>query len=172
VIIPIHWRLGPPDKADLHEPSEEDLALAREIVGLQHVDPARALIAELYGADVARTASEIDAEHAKALNAAWNGAAVTLRSDFEARYARAVAQVYSHQELVDILAFFESTSGKAYLARSPDVQSLAMLDSRDAVRKFVDTVQAAYCGQGPCGGAEEKMFKALRALVETMAQSE
>lgn len=168
VIIPVHWAIDHSQLRPPHEAAEEDLALARQLAHALHVDPGGQLLTYLYSADVVPTEVEITAGRAKALNASWNDAVAKLAPEFVERYARAAAQVYTHQELVDIVAFFESPAGKAYVERSKDVGNLSLRANRETLGKFVDEVEAGFCGKDACSARELRLIQTLHDRVTAL----
>ena len=103
----------------------------------------------------------MDPARAQLVTDTWKQAADKLSADLEQRYAQAAARIFTHQELEDIVGFLESSSGQAFMARSRDVWTVTLSDTRGSTLAFIDGWRASYCAQTSCGEAEEKMFTAV-----------
>ena len=168
VRIPISWQVEGAKPAILYTPGPDDLALARRLQKALHTNLASGLLANFYGADVAPAIARMDAERGSRLSAAWKSASARLRDGLAEREAQAWAQVYSRQELGDMVAFFESNSGQAFLLRGQDVWPLANADTRGPFLAFVDAWRDAYCADTTCDAAEQALFDKVREQGESL----
>lgn len=166
VIIPVAWRMDTGKPAVLYTPTPEDLALARRLQKALRADLASGLLANFYGSGLAPALARMDAERAGRLTAAWKVASIKLREDLAEREAQALAQVYSHQELSDITAFLESSSGQAFMTRMPDVWRLAAADTRGPFLAFIEAWRAGYCAETTCDDADQTLFERIRRQAE------
>jgi TonB family protein len=172
VIIPVNWRMPEAPPPRVLTPTEEDMALARKLPKLLKVDPAGVILSDFYGSNIVPIIRDMDPDKARALRASWKAAADKLSSEFEEYYARAAAQTYSHQELVDIVAFFEMSSGQALLQHLYEVPRRAMQDTRPVFHHFLREWQASYCAQTACGDSEARLFARVGAQIDGLPGSD
>ena len=133
-------------------PSPQQLDLARRYIDATHMSDSlassmkavRPMLMTQAGADLApdqRTLIEesMDKVYAQFL------------ADYVKRMEPILAEVFSQDELTQLVAFYESTAGKALLAKGPELQSKVVPLVTQMAPELQDNLKAEICARTVCG---------------------
>jgi hypothetical protein len=104
-----------------------------------------------------RLSTQQEAAVRQLMGSVKRGFARTMPEMFEAMIP-VYADVYTEQELRDVIAFFKTPSGQAYVAKSVQASAAAMEAVSSVIPRYVAYTEEDYCSRVECGDAERQMF--------------
>ncbi len=155
----ISFQLPPPDKQPVQQsgsaPTARSLDLARQIVLLLDASTPgqRAKLAsDQLEASIGAAFSDPDwrTPQARAAIEAYSEAWAEAYPRMVERASLAFAETYSEQQLSDILAFYHSPSGKAWMARSGDLERARNASVVDVYKTIYDDARQRLCAKIAC----------------------
>lgn len=155
----------PPQAADAGaavDPAK--LAVARKIYALFGADTFSNISQSILGVMQGSMAkSGADAAHVQAIATAVNEAMRAVTPQVVDRSAALWAQDFTIGQLQEILAFYQSPTGQAVIAKTPEIAQQSAGVSIALLPQMVRVMQASYCRQVACTAQETQMFAALEA---------
>ncbi|MEN3949900.1 DUF2059 domain-containing protein [Iodidimonas sp. SYSU 1G8] len=76
------------------------------------------------------------------------------------------ARTFTEQELRDVITFYSSASGQAFLHKGKMVMAEAMTAMNTVIPKYVAYTEEDYCAQVTCGDTERRLFDNMQKGVD------
>lgn len=76
------------------------------------------------------------------------------------------ARTFTEQELRDVISFYSSASGRAFLHKGKMVMAEAMTAMNTVIPKYVAYTEEDYCAQVTCGDTERRLFGNMQKGVD------
>jgi uncharacterized protein len=155
----ISFRLPPPDKQPVQQtgstPTARSLDLARQLILLLDAstpEQRAKLSADQLEASLgaATTTPDWRTPQARAAIEAYAQAWAEAYPTMVERASLAVAQTYSEQQLIDILAFYQSPSGRAWTAHNGDLELARNASVADVYKAIYDDARQRLCAKIAC----------------------
>lgn len=85
---------------------------------------------------------------------------------------RIQAEIFTEQELRDVIEFYRSPSGRSFLVKSKASMAQSFAVVAEVMPRYVTYAEEDYCSQTKCGDGERAMFDAMmKGVVASMGSS-
>jgi hypothetical protein len=138
-------------------PTDKQLDLAKRYVAAAHMaDSVNAMMKQLQPMLMGQAEAQLTSDEKKILGDAFNVAYAHYLDNYLARITPILAETYSEEELTNIVAFYESPTGQAMVAKSPTLQQKLVPVAMDLVPDLQADMKAEVCAHVSCERPEKK----------------
>jgi hypothetical protein len=147
----------------------ERLALAKQLLESMHAETMlQGMMRQLFASmPMVGGGSPKQSAELHQMNESMGAALATIMPDMVHAQAVVYAQTFSAQELKDAITFYSSPSGRALMAKLPEVTQRMMPAIWPLMPKLVDAWATDYCTHVKCDEAHRQMFAAIRERIAT-----
>ena len=158
VTVPIQWKFprsgaasGPVDRRP--PPALETLALARRLTAALSPDAVAEVQIRAITAEIGRLADGLAPDARRSLSVALGEAVMGELPALRERVALEHARLFSPSDLAELVRFFESPAGKAYVAAQPQLQRVQAGSAAAISDDLRARARAAFCARHDCSDA-------------------
>jgi uncharacterized protein len=105
-------------------PTQRQLELARRYIAASHMsDNIESMMKAMRPMLIEQSGQKLTPEQTRIFNEAMDASYKRFLDNYLGRVAPVLADIFSENELVEMVAFYESSTGQALLAKSPRLQA-------------------------------------------------
>ncbi|HET9161464.1 MAG TPA: DUF2059 domain-containing protein [Caulobacteraceae bacterium] len=138
-------------------PTDKQLDLAKRYVAAAHMaDGVNTMMKQLQPMLMNQASAQLTSDQKKILGDAFDVAYAHYLDHYMTRIVPILAETYSEDELAGIVAFYESPTGQAMIAKSPALQEKLVPVAMDLVPDLQADMKAEVCAHVSCEAPSKK----------------